>query len=886
MKHSQKEKSWALSIEDTIETYQTDQTTGLASHEAKQRLTQYGENIFDETEPPQWWHILLQQFTSPLIIILLLAVALTVSLQEWLDAIIIALAVIVNAGLGFYQEYKAERAIAGLRSYILERTRVMRDGREIEVDPRTIVPGDILHLKHGARITADARIISTTNFAADEAILTGESLPVHKHEDILSDATPLADRRNMVFAGTLAVEGSAFATVTKTGSQTEIGKLADLVANTISEPTPLQVAIKKLTWIIIAAIGAVVTFVFSIGISRGESVYEMLILSVAIIVGAVPEALPVGLTAVLAVGVERIARARGIMRSLTAAETLGSTSAIITDKTGTLTEAKMQLVDINPYFGTEEGYDHSDTKDLTSAQATLLRTAVYNTDVLIENPNKDPDIWDLSGHPLEANIVKAAGRYGLVTAEQYSARTRTIIPFNSRHKFSVVELPQAALPPSFTDIKKPLAILGAPDTLLQQAELTSDSYQSYLQSVEQLSNEGKRVLGVAIVDGDTLPEHPAPEDIGRTTFLGTLSFFDPIRPDVPEALRHIETYGVTVYMATGDLKGTALAIGRDLGWSLTESSVLTGEEMQQLSDADLRAALTHVRIFARVTPEDKLRVTKLLQAQGATVAMTGDGVNDAPSLKAANIGIAVGSGSDVAKSVADLVLLDNNFKTIVMSIEEGKRMLRNIKKIFVYLMSNSLDEVILIGGSILAGLAMPLTAAQIIWVNLFTGSIPAISFAFDTNEQSGDKYASRRILDRRVVFMTISIGVIMSGLLFSIYYFLLTASVDVDTARTVLFACFGSYILVIAFSFRNLAAPVWTYSIFENRLLFFGAILGLSLLITTIYVPPLQVLFSTVSLSLWWFGFILLWLMASVAIVEALKAISNHLLAPKSAMID
>ena len=865
---------WSDPTETLADALETDVTQGLSEHEAEQRLAHYGENVFDEEDPPTALGIFLHQFKSPLIIVLILATILTLVLQEWLDSIIIALAIIVNAGLGFYQEYKAERAISDLRSYILERTRVIRDGKEIETDAHRLVPGDLIHITHGRRITADARILSTTNFSADEAILTGESLPIHKHNDPLPDTTGLADRRNMVFAGSLAVEGSAYALVTATGNQTQIGKLADLVTHTMSEPTPLQKAIKKLTWIIIAVIGVVVAMVFSVGISRGMEVYEMLILSIAIIVGAVPEALPIGLTAVLAVGVERIARAKGIMRSLTAAETLGSTNVIITDKTGTLTEAKMQLVDINNYLEPEHG--DSTTAKLSPKQAALLRIALHNTDILIENPEESPEQWELSGHPLEANIVKAAGTHGLIDAQQYSARPRTILPFNSKHKFSVVELDRETLPSSLQHIQQPWAILGAPDILLAQADLEKENYLAELAHVEQLSREGKRVLGVAILEGTNLPEKPEPDEIRGSQFVGTLSFYDPIRAEVPEVLQHIDSYGVKVFMATGDLKGTALAIARDLGWKIDETSVLTGNDLHQLSDSELAAALDHVRVFARVTPEDKLRVTQILQARGDVVAMTGDGVNDAPSLKAANIGVAVGSGSDVAKSVADLVLLDDNFKTIVTTIEEGKKMLRNIKKIFVYLMSNSLDEVILIGGAILAGLAMPLTAAQIIWVNLFTGSIPAISFAFDTDAQAGDKEASRKFFDGRVTFLTIAIGVFASFTLFTMYYTLLQFNLDFDIVRTVVFACFGSYILVIAFSFRNLARPVYTYSIFENRLLFFGVILGLSLLLATIYVPPLQIMFSTVALSPIWFLFVLAWLVLSIVMVESLKYLAKR----------
>lgn len=341
------------------------------------------------------------------------------------------------------------------------------------------------------------------------------------------------------------------------------------------------------------------------------------------------------------------------------------------------------------------------------------------------------------------------------------------------------------------------------------------------------------------------------------------------------ALKRINSYGTRVIMATGDLPGTALAVAKEIGWDVDESNVLTGAQLQQLSDEELIKILDKISVYARVTPKDKLRITKLHQAQGEIVAMTGDGVNDAPSLKAANIGIAVGSGSDVAKSVADLILLDNNFKTIVATIEEGKQILSNIKKMFVYLMSNSLDELILVGGAIIAGLAMPLTAAQIIWVNLFTGSLPAMAFAFDKQKMAETDATSKEFFDPRVMFLTIFIGFAVSIMLFGLYVGLISYGLDVDLARSVLFASFGTYTLFIAFSFRDLSRPIYSYSLTENKLLIAGVAVGLALMIMTFTIPFLRHTFEVVALSWYWIGFIVFWIILNILVVEISKWFAN-----------
>ena len=870
--------AWARSLEEVNTGLMTNLETGLTSDEARLRLKTYGRNEFKAKHSKGPVRLLVQQFVSPLILILIAAALLTAFLGEWLDTSIILFAVVVNAVLGFIQEYKAERAIESLTSYITHRTRIIRDGVEQEVEPKFIVPGDLLHITGGARITADARIVRELNFSADEALLTGESLPVEKTTDILSETTTLAERTNMIFAGTLGMNGSCYAVVTATGSNTEIGALAKLVDTTTSEKTPLQKALGQLTWIIILVTTVVVAGVFLVGIMNDVPFYEMLLISIAVLVGSVPEALPVGLTAILAIGVERIAKRNGIIRNLTASETLGSTTLIITDKTGTLTEANMQLVDIDTAGDLlAPDYQPSEPRhSFDDVQQELLALARAASDVVIENPDADPADWVMSGSLLETNIARAAGLYHISPTASDKSAIQTRIPFSSKYKFSAVRIPAHLLPGGLEQYEDPHVVMGAPDILIERAYLGHDEKAKLQSSVAALSGAGRRVLGIALVTPHAEPHHITTEHIRHVTFLGALSFVDPIRPEVPAALERIAHYHTRVIMATGDLPGTALAVAQELGWDVTEHNVLTGAQLAQMNDEELDGLLDSISIFARVTPQDKLRIVHLHQARGEVVAMTGDGVNDAPSLKAANIGIAVGSGTDVAKGVADLILLDNNFKTIVATIEEGKQILSNIKKLFVYLMSNTLDELVLIGGAIIAGVALPLSAIQIIWVNLFTGSLPAIAYAFDRQLMKETERTSRTLFDPRVTFLTASVGAVISLLLFGLYLFLLGINISTELARTVLFAAFGSYTLIISFSFLDLSRPIWRYSLLKNKLLIAGVGIGFILMLITIYLPFFQYEFNTVPLPLPWIGFVIVWLIFNVLLVECFKWFANR----------
>lgn len=857
---------------------------GLSENEAARRQKRFGANVIEDKEQHTKLRLFFRQFTSPLIIVLVLAAILTFVIGDWFDSAIITLAVLINTGLGFYQENKAENAIAHLKSFITVRTRVIRDGHEMEINAADITVGDIIHLTLGARVPADARLLSVQSLHVDESVLTGESLPVIKHARLLPENTALPERVNCVFGGTLVTEGSGLAVVTAVGMNTEFGKIAELVEGTKREKTPLAKTLSSLAWSITFIVVVLVLLVFLLGILRGELLLEMFLISIAIAVAAIPEALPIALTAVLAIGVEQLAKRHGIMRSLTAAETLGSTTVIMTDKTGTLTKAELTLVDIKTteeLLKGEAETEHTPTGHLSAEHKDVLMLASFASDVVVENPEEEPKNWRMVGNPLETSIVQVAAGYGIEYVSQGERGITAVVPFSSAHKFSV-HAAVVSLTSSLAPQKEGYAhiILGAPDILLQRSTISKNDYLALEERLEEESRAGKRLVGVGIAYVESADETQAkynPDDIQDITFVGTLAFFDPVREEVPEAVQRIEQYGVRVVMATGDLPGTAVAVARDLGWQVKESEIMTGEMVSQMSDNELRDALSYVRVFARVTPKDKLRIAKLYQSRGEVVAMTGDGVNDAPSLKAVDIGVAVGSGSDVAKSVADLILLDDNFNTIVSAIQIGKRVLRNIRKTFVYLVSNCLDEILLIGGSLVLALPLPLSAMQIIWVNFFTSSLPGIAYAFDDDVSPNGKYErDRRILNGAVVSLTIILAVFSAVALFAMYVILSNTSIETDIVRTFVFTCFACYILFVAYSLRDLEKSLFEYNPFSNRFLNYAVAGGLVLMVATIYLPGAGAIFSTVPLPLPWLLGVGVWVIVNVALAELVKAGNRH----------
>lgn len=831
---AQKHAFWYLPVEEAADTLQTDLHTGLSEEAARERLGIFGKNVIEREKKGSAVRILLGQFKSPLIIILAFAGIVTVFLGHGRDSFFIFAAVLVNAALGFYQEFKAERALSELKTYLRQRARVVRADEEREIDAADLVPGDLIRLSQGDRVPADARLVYVNDLQIDEAVLTGESLPTEKTTDAVAAHAELADQLSMVFAGTLVTQGVGTAIVCRTDSSTELGRIAALVGETEAEETPLQAAIRRFSARMTVLLGALTLAVFGIGLMAGHPLSDMFLTSVAVAVSAVPEGLPIALTVILAIGVQRMARRKGVIRKLVAAEALGSTTVILTDKTGTLTMAKMELDKILP-----DGLE----------KQSLLEHALINSNVLIENKDDSPAEWRLSGKMLEVALVRAAGMRG-ISADEVKARAQiqAALPFNAVNKFSASLVSERG--------KHKLVFLGAADILVKLSALSEEKKREALARIDSLARNGEFVVAVAMkeVGAHEAAEFPKKLRAERLSFRGLITFRDPVRPEVADAIRRVERAGIRTLVMTGDHKGTAEAVARDVGMVLEEGSVLDAPELRALSEEELRARLPKLRVIARVSPLDKMNIAKALQQMGEVVAMTGDGVNDAPSIKQADIGIAMGSGTEVARDVADLVLLDDNFETIVAAVEEGRQIMKNIRKVLVYLLSSVSNELMLIGGAILAGLPLPLSALQILYVNFFSDSFPAIAFAFEKEGGLTGKPHSRTagLFDPLMRFLVIYIGTSVSVLLFALYWTLLRAGFEQPLVQTFIFASFGTYTLFLAFSLRSLDKSIFEYRLFDNAYLAGGVGVGLVLMLAAIYAPFLQDVLGTVPLAPVW----------------------------------
>ncbi|MFZ2522382.1 MAG: HAD-IC family P-type ATPase [Minisyncoccia bacterium] len=837
------EKFWSISPEDCAKIFNSDIEIGLSEEEAKVRLETYGRNVIhSERQEASKFSIFLSQLKSPPIIVLLIAGIITIFITHYKDSIFIFVAVLVNSILGFYQENKAEKAISALKTYLKQRARVVRSGNERETDAEEIVIGDIIRLSQGDRVPADARIVYSNDFLVDESILTGESLPETKLSEAVTAESVLADQTSMIFAGTLVTQGVCTALVCRTDVDTELGKIATLIGKSREEKTPLQKSITEFSVYLSIILTALTVVIFVIGISLGKSFPEMFLTSVAIAVSAIPEGLPISMTVILAVGVERMAKRKAVVRKLLAAEALGSTTIILTDKTGTITQAKMVLSKILPENISED---------------ELLKMVLLNCNVLVENPKDSPETWRMSGRIMEVATVRAGAVRG-ITYSDIADKSLVLqsVPFNSISKFSVSLVKKTG--------KHSLIFFGAPDILISHSSLSHQEKEKYLGKIHTLASEGERILGVAEKEINHTGDFSFSKDLHLTklSFLGLMGFSDPVRPGIKNTIELVKKSGVRTLILTGDHEGTAVAIAREIGLSVTENSVLDASELSSLSEEDLKERLKHTTVISRVTPTDKLNIAKLFQDMGEVVAMTGDGVNDAPSLKQANVGIAMGSGTEVAQSVSDLVLLDNNFETIVSAIEEGRQILANIRKVIVYLLTNVADSLILIGGSLVLGIPLPLNAHQILWVNFFTDSFPAVSFAFEKDSDAllhKPIKGKNSLFDPLMKFLIVVIGFSTSAFLFLLYYILLKLGYDLKLVQTFTFTAFGTYTLLVALSVKSLNKSIFSYSLFSNIYMTLGIIFGLALMALAVYLPLLQNVFDTVPLPLpWAFGVLLI----------------------------
>lgn len=782
---------------------------GLTSEKARELLKKFGPNQLTKRREFSSLKLLFSQFKSPLVYILVLAGLVTLFLQEWTDATVIFAAVVINTALGFYQERKAQKTLAALRSLLAPKAKVIRDGKQQEIDAINVVPGDLVVLTIGTRVPADGVLVEATDFSLNEAILTGESMAVRKEAE---EKIEKAKKKNKVFMGTTVSTGIAKMVVTETGMKTEMGKIGKRVEEVIEEETPLQEQLGKLAKILAIVVGVVCIVIFLFGELLGYAPLEMFITSVAIAVAAIPEGLLVTLTVILALGMQRILKRKAIVRKLLSAETLGSVNVICCDKTGTLTEGELKVVEA----------DFTDEK--LGWQGAVLC-----------NDLRDPleiAMWDWAKKE-DNNVEKLQKDYPRLDE----------IPFSPKFKYI------ATLHPGL------LFFSGAPEVILNRSELSESSRKDWLKRFEEYGQKAFRIVGFAYKKVSQTKKKIKTEDLEKLEWLGVLVYEDPVRKGVKQALEECQRAGIEVKVVTGDYVSTAVAVLKQLDLKLDlKKQVMEGEELAKISQRELAKKVEEIILFARTNPEQKLKIVQALKEKGEVVAMTGDGVNDAPALAKADIGIVVGEASDVAKETADMVLLDSNFTTIVAAVEEGRTIFENIKKVIVYLLSDSFTEVILIGGSLLFGLPLPLTAAQILWVNLVEDTLPDIALAFESEEKELMREKPREreapILDKEMKALIFIIGIFTDIFLLALYFFLLRGLFHLHFIRTVIFAALAIDSLFYVFSCTSLRKTIFRRNPFRNKVLNLSVFISFLFLLAAIYLPFLQRFLKTHSLGL------------------------------------
>ena len=829
---------------------------GLAKDEVERRLERHGPNELQAAGHVSPWKILFEQFKNVLIVILLVATAVSAFLGHGVETIAIAVIVMFAVVLGFVQEYRAERAIEALREMAAPTVFVIRDGREIEVAAREVVPGDIILLQAGDKVAADARLIKSVNLQADEAALTGESVPIHKKtEPLEKEDLSLGDRNNMVFSGTIVTYGRGRGLVVATGMKSQVGRIAEMLQTVETGRTPLQRNLDKLGHVLARVGVGVVAVVVVAGLFREEPLLEMLLFGIALAVAAVPEALPAVVTISLAIGVQRMVKRNALIRRLPAVETLGSTSVICSDKTGTLTRDEMTVRRLRTHDRVVaiSGSGYEPTGELSwndspvepwALEKELLRAGALVSDAhLIEEHDGS---WELKGDPTEGAIVVAAAKAGLYKPELDDQFPRVgEIPFTSESK-------RMTTLHAVGDDKVAYA-KGAPEVILTSCsrQLTSEGEvlleeadrKAILAEVKEMAEQALRVLGIAMKKGATL--EGAEQDM---TFLGLVGMIDPPRSEAKGAVDRCNRAGIRVVMITGDHPVTAQAIAREIGLVHTGRAV-TGAELEAMSDESLASDVEKFEVYARVSPAHKLRVVTALQDRGDVVAMTGDGVNDAPALKKADIGVAMGiTGTDVSKEASAMTLLDDNFASIVAAVEEGRGIFENVKKYLMLLLSANIGEIGLVAGSVLAGLPLPLTAVQILYINLATDGLPALALSVDPPEddlmERPPRDAGSGVFTRSVVTLMLVGGFWSTVANLALFSWALQSGRSLTTAMTMTFLSLVLIELIEAYNYRSDHHSIF-HRTFANKWLNLAIVWEVALLVFILWFEPLHEPFGT-----------------------------------------
>jgi Ca2+-transporting ATPase len=857
---SDRPRGWHTRSIDAVFSELSSVPKGLAKSEAARRLEQYGPNELQAAAHVSAWKVLLEQFKNVLILILLVATAVSAFLGHGVETIAIAVIVLFAVVLGFIQEFRAERAIEALREMAAPTVLVIRDGQEVDIAARDVVPGDVMVLQAGDKVAADARLVNSVNLQVEEAALTGESVPVQKEtEPLAQDDLELGDRNNMVFGGTIVTYGRGRGVVVATGMKTEVGRIAEMLQTVETGRTPLQGNLDRVGHVLARAALGVVAIVVVAGLFRDEPLLEMLLFGIALAVAAVPEALPAVVTISLAIGVQRMVKRNALIRRLPAVETLGSTSVICSDKTGTLTRDEMTARRLRTHDRAVEisGSGYEPTGELawkgSKVEASALEKDLLTAGVLVSDAHlvqTEDGSWQLKGDPTEGAIVVAAAKAGLNKAELDDEFPRIEeIPFTSESKrmttLHAVGDDQVAY------------AKGAPEVILASCsrQLTSEGEvlldpsdrSAILEDVREMAEDALRVLAIARKESATLED--AEQDM---TLLGLAGIIDPPRAEAQAAIDQCHRAGIRVTMITGDHPLTARAIAREIGLIQTGRAV-TGAELEAMSDESLASDIEEIEVYARVSPAHKLRVVTALQDRGHVVAMTGDGVNDAPALKKADIGVAMGiTGTDVSKEASAMTLLDDNFASIVAAVEEGRGIFENVKKYLMYLLSANIGEVGLVAGATLAGLPLPLTAVQILYVNLATDGLPALALSVDPPEDDlmdrAPRDARSGVFTRSVVTLMLVGGLWSMAANLALFIWALQSGRTVTQAMTMTFLSLVLIEFIKAYNFRSDHYSV-LHRPFANKWLNLAILWEIVLLVFILWFEPLHEPFGTTHLQ-------------------------------------
>ena len=864
------DKPWhTLSADEAVSLLGLSLSSGLTTEEVGNRQREFGPNRVTARAGTPAWFKFLQQFNQPLVYILLLAVGVTAFLSEWVDASVIFGVVLFNAIIGFLQEAKAEKALEALANMIATEATVRRDGQKLRLHSDQLVPGDVVLLQSGDRVPADLRFLNLRNLHVDESTLTGESLPVVKHPDPLPMDTILAERKSLGYAGTFVTSGQAEGVVFAIGDETETGHIARLISSAVELTTPLTRKIAEFSKLVLWVIVGLAVVTFALGVARGEAPVEMFMAAVALAVGAIPEGLPAAVTIVLAIGVSRLAKRKAIIRKLPAVETLGSTTVICSDKTGTLTKNQMTVQEIfaggRIYAVTGAGYEPLGDIHLDGAVVNVpehpaleecLRAGVLcNESQLVRNDGQ----LKVNGDPTEAALVVAGEKGGLLHEQTNHAAPRLdTIPFESEHMFRATlhESQEGRVIYKVGAIERILARCN--DALNELGELVPLDTNAVHHAVEQMAERGLRVLAMArrqVDDNHNELDHSHVE--AELTFLGLQGMIDPPRPEVIASIRQCQRAGISVKMITGDHLVTARSIAGQIGLKGHEVNgqlaALSGRELEKVLDDNLPEVAERTVVFARVAPEQKLRLVRAFQSHGHVVAMTGDGVNDAPALKQADIGIAMGiSGTDVAQGAAAMILTDDNFASIEAAVEEGRGVFDNLTKFIVWIIPTNLGEALILLSTILLGLPLPLLPLQLLWINL-TDTLLGLSLAFEPKEEDvmsrPPRDPKRPLLTFPLIMRTGLVSLIMViGGLGVFLWELRIEQAGIEAARTAIINVVVLVQVSYLFNCRSLRHSIFSIGLLTNRWTILGALAMVCAQLLFTYPPVMNNLFYSAPL--------------------------------------